>query len=113
MEECLHTLENHPDALPSDRKIVWLAKLGQIMEEASTQLLTDDPQSIITFADSKIRYAVKGFSNQLAQWRREVPEDSYTCKFASHAWFSKREWSLTSFVSDLGPYLSCHQSFHP
>ncbi|OKP09465.1 hypothetical protein PENSUB_5201 [Penicillium subrubescens] len=82
MEECLHTLENHPDALPSDRKIVWWARLGQIIEEASTQLLTDDPQSVITFADSKIRYAVKGFSNQLAQWRREVPEEAYTLTLA-------------------------------
>jgi hypothetical protein len=89
MEECLHTLENHPDVLPSDRKIVWWARLGQIIEEASTQLLTDDPQSVITFADSKIRYAVKGFSNQLAQWRREVPEEAYTRMFASHLWYPK------------------------
>lgn len=111
MDECLHTLENHPDALPSDKKIVWWARLGQIMEEASTQLATDDPQSIITFADSKIRYAVKGFSNQLAQWRREVPEDSYSSK--SNSWFPKQLSLLTLFSSDPGPYLSCPQSLRP
>lgn len=78
MDECLHVLETHPDALPSDRRVVWWAKLGLIMEEAGVQLLTDDPGSIISFADSKVRYAIRAFANQLAQWRRDIPEEFYT-----------------------------------
>lgn len=80
MDECIRTLETHPDALPSDRTIVWWARLGRIMEEASIQLVSDDVQNTMTFADSKFRYAVKGFSNQLAQWRRDIPEDVYSSK---------------------------------
>jgi hypothetical protein len=113
MEECLHTLENHPDALPSDKKIIWWARLGQIIEESSTQLTTDDPQSIVTFADSKIRYAVKGFSNQLAQWRREVPEEAYSRKFACHPEEFGILMLLTRLLSDTGPYISRHQSVRP
>lgn len=111
MDECLHTLENHPDALPSDKNIVWWARLGQIMEEAGTQLVTDDPQSIVTFADSKIRYAVKGFSNQMAQWRREIPEDAYSCK--SNPLPPAGLSLLTLCLSEPGSHLSCSQSLHP
>lgn len=78
MDECLNILETHPDALPSDRRVVWWAKLGFIAEEAGVQLLTDDPQSITSFADSKTRYAIRAFANQLAQWRKEIPEEIYT-----------------------------------
>lgn len=98
MEECLHTLETHPDALPSDKKIVWWARLAQIMEEASTQLTTDDPQTVITFADSKIRYAVKGFSNQLAQWRREVPDEAYSRRSSSPPVLSRSNNLINTFL---------------
>ncbi|KAJ5389077.1 uncharacterized protein N7496_000145 [Penicillium cataractarum] len=107
MDECLHTLENHPDALPSDKHIIWWAKLGQIIEESSTQLTTDDPLSIITFADSKIRYAVKGFSNQLAQWRREVPEDAYSLTLA-HTYHV-----INLFVHESAMSVDCRESCLP
>ncbi|CEJ55051.1 hypothetical protein PMG11_01329 [Penicillium brasilianum] len=107
MDECLQTLENHPDALPSDRKIIWWAKLGQIIEESSTQLITNDPLSIITFADSKIRYAVKGFSNQLAQWRREIPEDAYSLTLA-HTYHV-----INLFVHESAMSVDCRESCLP
>ncbi|KAJ5481115.1 hypothetical protein N7539_007009 [Penicillium diatomitis] len=82
MDECMRTLESHPDALASDKELVWWARLGRIMEEASTQLILDDAQSNLSFADSKYRYLVRGFAHQLSQWRREVPEDAYTVPLA-------------------------------
>lgn len=78
MDECLRILETHPDALPSDRRIVWWAKLGLILEEAGTQLSTDDPESVMSFADSKVRHAAGVFAKRLAQWREDIPEDYYT-----------------------------------
>ncbi|KAJ5109649.1 Transcription factor [Penicillium argentinense] len=78
MDECIEVLQTHPDALPTDRKAVWWAKLGFIMEDSSVQLLTEDSESIASFSDSKVRYTIRGFSNQLAQWRREIPDDVYT-----------------------------------
>ncbi|KAJ5096382.1 hypothetical protein NUU61_005738 [Penicillium alfredii] len=77
-DECLEILENHPDALPSDRKLVWWAKLGLIMEEVGVHFSTDYPGSIITFADSKLRYTMKALENELFQWRRDIPEELYT-----------------------------------
>ena len=78
MDECLQILEIHPDALPSDRKVVWWAKLALIMEQASVQLTNDDAQTVVTFADSKVQYTIKAFANQLLQYRREIPEEYWT-----------------------------------
>lgn len=80
MNECLHVLETHPDALPSDRRVVWWARLGFIMEEAGNELLADDRDHMVSFADSKVRYAIRAFAKQLAQWRVDIPEDFYTSK---------------------------------
>ncbi|KAJ5175647.1 uncharacterized protein N7482_001524 [Penicillium canariense] len=82
MDESLHTLETHPDALPSDKSIIWWAKLGLIMEESGVHLLADDSENMVSFADSKVRYTVKAFSNQLAQWRREIPEEFFNTPLA-------------------------------
>ncbi|KAJ5807646.1 Transcription factor [Penicillium robsamsonii] len=51
MDECLEILANHPDALPSDRKLNWWAKLGLIMEDAGHHFSADDPEPITTFAN--------------------------------------------------------------
>lgn len=80
MDESLQILENHPEALASDRKVIWWAKLGWIMEQAGLQLTTDDTQSIVSFTDSKVRYTIKAFANQLAQFRNEIPEELWTRK---------------------------------
>lgn len=78
MDECLQILETHKDALPSDRRLIWWAKLGWIMEQAGLQLLPEDTQSITAFADSKVRYTIRAFSNQLSQYRKEIPEEFWT-----------------------------------
>lgn len=80
MDECLEILENHPDALPSDRKLKWWAKLGSIMEDAGYRFSVDDPGSIATFADSKAWYNIRLLEDRLAQWREEVPRELYTGK---------------------------------
>ncbi|KGO69816.1 hypothetical protein PITC_042790 [Penicillium italicum] len=77
MDECLEILETHPDALPSDRKLKWWAKLGPIMEKAGHRFGGEDPGSITTFADSKAWYNIKLLEDQLAQWREEVPRNLY------------------------------------
>ena len=82
MDECLRILESHPDALPSDRKVVWWAKLGLIMEQASVQLPNEEAQTVVTFADSKVRYMIKAFANQFAQYRRDIPEELWTGNYS-------------------------------
>ncbi|KAJ5392528.1 hypothetical protein N7509_008018 [Penicillium cosmopolitanum] len=77
MDECVETLKTHPDALPTDRQAIWWVKLAFIMEDASTQL-SDDTEKLSSFIDSKVRYTIRGFSNQLSQWRRDIPDDIYS-----------------------------------
>jgi hypothetical protein len=78
MDECLEILENHPDALPSDRKLTWWAKLGLIMEDSGHHFSSEDSEPISTFANSKLWYNMKVFEDRLAQWREEIPRDIYT-----------------------------------
>ncbi|KAJ5180899.1 hypothetical protein N7492_004109 [Penicillium capsulatum] len=69
MDECLQILENHPDALPSDRRLIWWAKLAYIMEQAGVQLSAEDPYSMISFADTPLantKYAVDLFVHESA-----------------------------------------------
>ncbi|KAJ6151738.1 hypothetical protein N7470_006866 [Penicillium chermesinum] len=73
MDECIQILENHPDALPSDRRLVWWAKLGWIMEQAGLQLLPEDSKSITAFADSK--------------YRKDIPEEFWTTPLA-HTYYA-------------------------
>lgn len=80
MDESIQILENHADALPSDRKVIWWAKLGWLMEQAGMQLTADDSQSVVSFTDSKVRYTIKAFANQLSQFRRDIPEDMWSSK---------------------------------
>ncbi|KAJ5757206.1 uncharacterized protein N7511_007388 [Penicillium nucicola] len=78
MDECLEILDNHPDALPSDRTLKWWARLGNIMEDAGVHFSSDDVGSIVTFADSRAWHEIKAFENRLSRWRAEIPREVYT-----------------------------------
>ncbi|KAJ5935801.1 Transcription factor [Penicillium verhagenii] len=107
MDESLQILENHPDALPSDRQAVWWGKLGWIMEQAGLQLTTDDTQSIVSFTDSKVRYTIKAFSNQLAQFRRDIPEELWSPTLA-HTYHA-----LDLFIHESVMGVDCRDSIFP
>ncbi|KAL1964548.1 hypothetical protein VTN77DRAFT_6845 [Rasamsonia byssochlamydoides] len=86
MDECIDILQNSPDALPSDRLLIYWAKLSHIAEEVSFQFSMDDPASNLSLHDAKVQYALKGFEKQLDQWREEVDPEYYTpmLKHAEH-----------------------------
>ncbi|KAJ5273800.1 hypothetical protein N7478_008925 [Penicillium angulare] len=107
MDESLQILESHPDALPSDRKLIWWAKLGWIMEQAGIQLTPDDTQSVVSFTDSKVRYTIKAFANQLVQYRRDIPEDFWTVPL-SHTYYA-----LNLFVHENAMGIDCRDSMLP
>lgn len=122
MDESLQILENHPEALASDRKVIWWAKLGWIMEQAGLQLTTDDTQSIVSFADSKVRYTIKAFANQLAQFRNDIPEDIWTRKsipvlrktsLTSLATLAHTYHALDLFVHESAMGVDCRESVYP
>ncbi|KAL4742992.1 hypothetical protein BDV11DRAFT_179322 [Aspergillus similis] len=70
-DECVEILENSPDALPTDKKMVHWAKLGRILEEISSRFFSDDLGSL-SFTDPKSSFTVKAFEKQLDQWGREA-----------------------------------------
>lgn len=78
MNECLEILEKHPDALPTDRNLVWWARLGFVMEECGTLPSADEPESIDSFPDSKVRHGMKKLASKLEQWRTDIPKEFYS-----------------------------------
>ncbi|KAJ6084597.1 hypothetical protein N7486_011397 [Penicillium sp. IBT 16267x] len=107
MDESLQILEKHPEALASDRQVIWWAKLGWIMEQAGLQLTTDDTQSIVSFADSEVRYTIKAFANQLAQFRNDIPEELWTPTLA-HTYHA-----LHLFVHESAMGVDCREIIFP
>ncbi|KAJ5895633.1 hypothetical protein N7495_007324 [Penicillium taxi] len=107
MDESIRILETHPDALPSDHKLVWWAKLGFIMEEAGSQLTSEDPKSVILFTDSKTRFTIKAFANQLAQFRRDIPEEYWTVPLAH------THYTINLFVHESVMGIDCRDSMIP
>lgn len=109
MDQCVDILQSHPEALPSDQEAIWWVKLAFIMEDASMQL-SDDTESISSFSDSKVRYTIKGFANQLAQWKRDIPDATYSGEYIeATSWLDS---CLSSFRSS-GPYLPRAKSLCP
>ncbi|KAL4771019.1 hypothetical protein BDW60DRAFT_217660 [Aspergillus nidulans var. acristatus] len=70
-DECVEILENSPDALPTDKKMVHWAKLGRILEEISSRFFSDDLGSL-SFTDPKSLFTMKALEKQLDQWGREA-----------------------------------------
>ncbi|RJE25366.1 Transcription factor, partial [Aspergillus sclerotialis] len=78
MDECIHILETSPDSLPSDKTLIHLVKLAHLTEDVGFQFSTDDTSSNISFSDTKVQYTLKAFEQQLAQWKKEIPPESYS-----------------------------------
>ncbi|KAL4991820.1 hypothetical protein BDW68DRAFT_198101 [Aspergillus falconensis] len=70
-DECVEILENSPDALPTDEKMVHWARLGRIIEEIGSRFFSDDLGSL-SFCDPKSLFTMKAFEKQLDQWGREA-----------------------------------------
>ncbi|KAL4901721.1 hypothetical protein BDW74DRAFT_69294 [Aspergillus multicolor] len=71
MDECVDILENSPDALPSDKKLVHWVKLGRIIEDISSRFFSDDAGSL-SYSDPKSVFTIRAFEKQLNHWGREA-----------------------------------------
>lgn len=81
MDESIEILENSPDALPSDKTLIDLARLTRLSEEIGFQFFTDDPGSNASFSDPKVQYTIKAFEKQLLQWRGNLSPESYSREY--------------------------------
>lgn len=93
MDECIDILQNSPDAVPSDRLLIYWAKLSHLAEEIGFQFSMDDPASNLSLQDAKVQYALKGFEKQLDQWREEVDPECYTRKHFHSCLARNIKWS--------------------
>ncbi|KAL4783446.1 hypothetical protein BJX76DRAFT_257323 [Aspergillus varians] len=75
MDECVEILENSPDALPSDKRMIHWAKLARIIEEISSRFFADDLGGP-SFSEPRFQFTLKAFEKQLEQWRREALSDN-------------------------------------
>lgn len=71
MDECIDILENSPDALPSDKRMVQWAKLARIIEEISSRFFADDVGGP-SFSESKFQFTLRAFEKQLDIWKKDV-----------------------------------------
>ncbi|KAL4791345.1 hypothetical protein BDV19DRAFT_393208 [Aspergillus venezuelensis] len=69
MDECIDILENSPDALPTDKRMIHWAKLGRVIEDISARFFADDLGGL-TFNETKAQFTLKAFERQLEQWRQ-------------------------------------------
>ena len=83
MEDCVETLENSPDAAPSDRVLCQWVRSQHIAEDIGTQFSMDDPVANVSIADPKVQYALKGFERDLEKWTSQIPADIHSRKSSS------------------------------
>lgn len=85
MDECIEVLENSPDALPSDKKIIHWTKLARIIEEISSRFFADDLGGP-SFSETKFQFTLKAFEKQLEHWKDEVSQNNNSGKRYLHSY---------------------------
>ena len=74
-DECIHILENSPDALPSDKWLCHLVRVQRIAEDVGVQFSMDDLMSGVSLMDPKTQYQLKAFERRLEDWHRDAMKD--------------------------------------
>jgi len=80
MQDCVETLEDSPEAAPSDRDLCNWVRSQHIAEDIGIQFSMDDPTACVSITDSKVQYALKGFERDLEKWSLRVPADAQNRK---------------------------------
>lgn len=73
MGESIDTLQNHPDAAPTDKRLIAWVMLQRIMEASSSSLALDDTSADVNLADPRTQLTLKAFERQLEEWKRSIP----------------------------------------
>ena len=92
-DECVKVLETSPEALTSDRFLCQILRCQRIIEDAQFQLGLDGIQDLVSFADAKTSYQLRGFDTQISEWHSD------TLLFPQKGtWLSKREEISPDFI---------------
>ena len=74
MDECIHILQNSPDALPSDQLLIHYVKLLRIADDVWFQFAADNFPSEM-FNDAMVRFWLRSFQDRLDQWHGVVSQE--------------------------------------
>ena len=65
MNDCLHALENSPDAAPTDKRFAAWIRIQRVVEECCIEFSLDDPGSTASLNDARIQRMLRGYEGQL------------------------------------------------
>ena len=83
MDNCLEFFDTSPDATPSDKLLCEWVRNQHIAEEVGAQFAMDDPTAVVSIADSKVQFALKGFERDLEKWKSHLPDEARSRKQSS------------------------------
>lgn len=72
MAECIEFLENSPNAVLNDHRLVAWIQLQRIMEECSTSFAFDDSSATVSLEEPRVQLMLKGFEKKLKGWRENM-----------------------------------------
>lgn len=81
MDDCMRLLQSSPDAAPSDTYFCHLVWTHHLSEEAGTHFGIEDPTSLVSITDPRVRYGLKGLERDLEQYKDSVSPDLLRRKF--------------------------------
>ncbi|TPX16459.1 uncharacterized protein E0L32_003753 [Thyridium curvatum] len=68
MAESLEVLKTSPEAVPSDKYLAHLVWSHKLSEDIGYEFQMDDPSAVISLADRRTQYALKGFEHELEKF---------------------------------------------
>jgi hypothetical protein len=82
IEECLEFFAASSAILPSDAWLCHLVRNQHIAEDVAILFSMDDPASIVSLSDPKIKFLLRSFEQRLENWKSQaakldVPQGKY------------------------------------
>lgn len=71
--ESIKLLETSPEARPSDRMLIEMAKLQKIGEDVFLTFEFEDPAANISITEPRIQLSLRSFIQRLEEWKANVP----------------------------------------
>ncbi len=76
MDECIQALETPGIGVNSDLYLCQWARAQRIAEGVGQQFFTDDPSANVDVSDLSVQYIIRGYEQQIDQWKAQIPSDS-------------------------------------
>jgi hypothetical protein len=72
IEECLEFFATSSAILPSDAWLCHLVRNQHIAEDVAMLFSMDDPASVVSLSDPKIKFLLRSFEQRLENWKSQA-----------------------------------------